>query len=105
MGGIRAAGDLVARMQITRGMRLTQAKQYVAEKIGVTPDDLSDTTVMLDVRKELGLGSIMEAGEVVSVNDPIALEAKFNIAELLGIPVNCVERFRGIVNRRGGVQL
>ena len=36
MGGIRAAGDLVARMQITRGMRLPQAKQYVADKLGVS---------------------------------------------------------------------
>jgi hypothetical protein len=86
-------------------MRLTEAKQYVAGKLGVAPADLSDPVLMLDLRKELGLGSIMEAGEVINVDDPIGLEAKFNIAELLDIPINCVERFRGIVNRRGSVKL
>ena len=64
MGGIRTAGDLVARMQITRGMRLTQAKQYVAQKLGVSVMDLSDPVVMLDVRKERGLGAAIEAGEI-----------------------------------------
>ena len=42
MGGMRAAGDLVARMQMTRRMRLKEAKQYVAGKLGCTPRDLSD---------------------------------------------------------------
>ena len=68
MGGIRAAGDLVARMQITRGMRLPQAKQYVAGRLGVAPGDLSDPVAMLDLRKELGLGSMLESGEVAEVD-------------------------------------
>jgi dimethylamine--corrinoid protein Co-methyltransferase len=105
MGGIRAAGDLVARMEITRGMRLSEAKQYVAGKLGVAPADLSDPALMLDLRKELGLGSIVESGEVIGIDDAIALEAKFNVAELLELPIACVERFRGMVNRRGGVKL
>ena len=42
MGGIRTAGDLVARMQMTRGMRLTEAKEHVAGRLGVSPADLSD---------------------------------------------------------------
>ena len=33
MGGMRAAGDLVARMQIARGMKIDQAKKYVADKL------------------------------------------------------------------------
>ena len=32
---MRTAGDLVARMQMTRGMRLAKAKEYVA-KLGVS---------------------------------------------------------------------
>ncbi len=44
MGGMRTAGDLVARMQMTRGMRLPQAKQYVADKLGCSVLDLSDTS-------------------------------------------------------------
>jgi hypothetical protein len=101
MGGIRTAGDLVARMQITRGMRLPQAKKYVADKLGVSVLDLSDATVMLDVRKERGLGSLTEGGEVIGASDAAGLEAKFQIADLLDIPINSVERFRRITAKRG----
>ena len=93
MGGIRAAGDLVARMQMTRGMRLRQAKDYVAGKLGVTPFDLSDPVVMTDVRNEHGLGRIHS----YAISQPWQanmIEAKFNIARVLDVPVNCVERFR-----------
>jgi hypothetical protein len=100
MGGIRTAGDLVARMQITRGMRLTQAKAYVAEKLGVSQLDLSDPVAMLEVRKERGLGSSTEAGEILTVNDPGGIEAKFHIAELLDIPIASVERFRALTASR-----
>ena len=103
MGGIRTAGDLVARMQFTRGMRLTEAKQYVADKLGVTVLDLSDPVAMLDVRKEKGIGAMYES-EITSTDDPIALEAKFNIATLLDIPINCVELFKEKVSR-GGAKL
>ena len=105
MGGIRTAGDLVARMQITRAMRLTEAKEYVAGKLGVSTLDLSDPTAMFDVRKELGLGGILESGEVTDVHDPIGIEAKFNIAALLDLPVNSVERFRGMASRRRLVEI
>ena len=105
MGGIRTAGDLVARMQITRGMRLTEAKEYVAGRLGVSLLDLSDPTVMLDVRKEHGLGGITESGEVNGVEDPLGIEAKFNIAAVLDVPVNCVERFRTKASRRRPVEL
>jgi len=36
MGGLRGAGDLVAWMQMTRKMKLPEAKRYVAEKLGVS---------------------------------------------------------------------
>jgi len=42
MGGIRTAGDLVARMQLTRKMRINDAKAYVAEKLKVSPSQLTD---------------------------------------------------------------
>jgi dimethylamine--corrinoid protein Co-methyltransferase len=35
MGGIRTTGDLVAWMQMTRRMKLADAKQYVADKLGI----------------------------------------------------------------------
>jgi dimethylamine--corrinoid protein Co-methyltransferase len=93
IGGIRAAGDLVARMQMTRGMRLKEAKQYVADKLGVTPFDLSDPAVMTDIRAEQGFGGIHS----YAISQPRLanqIEAKFNIARVLDVPINCVERFK-----------
>ena len=46
MGGIRTAGDLVARMQMSRGMRLKEAKEYVAGTLGCSVRDLSDSYAM-----------------------------------------------------------
>ena len=94
MGGMRAAGDLVARMQMTRGMRLPAAKRHVADKLGVSPSELSDPVAMHEVRGALGLGRIAYGGAALYPAQPSALSAKFRIAELLGIPVNCVDRFR-----------
>ena len=93
MGGMRTAGDLVARMQMTRGMRLAEAKQYVADKLGVTPFDLSDPTVMTDVRSELGFGRI-HSYAISQPGQPNLIEAKFRIAAALDIEINCVERFK-----------
>ena len=93
MGGMRAAGDLVARMQMTRGMRLPQAKQYVAEKLGCSVLDLSDTVAMHDIRRDLGLGRI-PVQDLTYAEHPGAMEAKFHIADVLGIPINSVQCFR-----------
>lgn len=93
MGGMRAAGDLVARMELARGMRLTQAKAYVAERLGVEPATLSDPIAMADVRAELGLGRVVTF-EATYPDEPNAIEAKFNISDVLGLPINCVERFK-----------
>ena len=93
MGGIRTAGDLVGRMQMTRGMRLVEAKRFVAERLGVSTVDLSDPVVMRDVRRELGLG-LIPVDELVFAGEPGAMEAKFRIAAVLDVPINSVERFR-----------
>ncbi len=58
MGGIRAAGDLVARMQLSKKMRIDEAKKYVADKLHVTPLDLSDPYTMRLLREELDIGTI-----------------------------------------------
>ncbi len=101
MGGIRGAGDLVARMQMTRGMRLKEAKAYVAGKLGVSTRDLADAVVMLDVRREFGLGSLYDS-EITDTNDAWAIQAKFNISELLDIPIACVESFKTLVRGKLG---
>lgn len=88
MGGIKTAGDLVARMQLTK-MRLTEAKAYVAAKLGLSVFDLSDSTIMRTVREELDIGVITAVPGVAK-----GLEAKARIAELLGIRINSVERLK-----------
>jgi len=91
MGGMRAAGDLVARLQMAKGMRLAAAKTYVAERLGMAERDLADCAAMQEVRGELGLGRIYE-GEAPHALDPSPLEAKANISRLLDLPVNSVTR-------------
>ena len=59
MGGIRTAGDLVAWMQMTRRMKIAEAKRYVADKLGIDLIDLVDEDVMYQVRKDLGLGVVI----------------------------------------------
>jgi Dimethylamine methyltransferase (Dimeth_PyL) len=97
MNGLRAAGDLVARLEMTRGMRLADAKKFVADRLGAGVEDLADPLVMHELRGELRLGRVFET-ETTYPGDPSPLEAKRNIAELLALPVNCVVR-------RGGMPL
>ena len=89
MGGMRTAGDLVARMQMTRKMRLPEAKRYVAEKLRVSVADLSDSTVMRRVREDLDIGIITAVAGAAR-----GLEAKARIASLLDIKINSVERLK-----------
>jgi dimethylamine---corrinoid protein Co-methyltransferase len=93
MGGLRSAGDLVARMQMTKRMRLKEAKQYVADKLGCTTVDLSDPVAMEVIRLEKGLGTLPCTSNV-HPGQAGMMEAKFNIARTLDIPINCVERFK-----------
>lgn len=89
---MRTAGDLVARMQFTQKMRISEAKAYVANKLKVSAQDLSDVAVMREVREELGFGVVLGIP-----GDPKGMEAKARIAEVLDIRINCVERLK----RRG----
>ena len=69
MNGLRAAGDLVARLEMAKGMRLKEAKRTVAEALGVGVADLADPLVMHEVRGELRLGRVFEA-ETTFRTDP-----------------------------------
>ncbi len=89
MGGMRTAGDLVARMQMTRGMKIEQAKAYVAEKLKVSVKELTDPVIMTEVRQDLQIGVMSP-----QPGDAKGIETKFRIAELLGIDINCVNQFK-----------
>jgi dimethylamine--corrinoid protein Co-methyltransferase len=89
MSGIRAAGDLVARMEFSKTMRIKQAKEHVAKKLGVSTFDLSDEYIMREIRENLGIGVITSVAGA-----PKGFAAKLNIEKLLGIKINCCEKFR-----------
>jgi dimethylamine--corrinoid protein Co-methyltransferase len=42
MGGIRTSGDLVAWMQLTKKMKLAEAKKYVADQLKIELLDLTN---------------------------------------------------------------
>jgi len=85
MGGIRTAGDLVAWMQLTRRMKIEQAKAYVAQKLNLTTADLTDETTMAKVRSEKGLGSV-----IPDHLEYTGIAAKSKIAKLLDITIHSV---------------
>lgn len=89
MGGIRTAGDLVGRMQMLKGMKLKDAKEYVAGKLGVSVFDLSDSNLMKELREDLDIGTVLDRA-----NASFGIEAKFNIARVLGISINSVDKFK-----------
>ncbi len=89
MGGIRTAGDLVAWMQLTRKMKINEAKQYVAQKLGVGVRDLVDEETMRQLREELGIGVV-----IAVAGSAKGIRAKMKIARLLDIRINSVELFR-----------
>ena len=89
----------MARVQLTRRMRLPEAKAYVAGRLGVGAEDLSDPVTMSEVRRDLGLGTI-PTEDTATVEDALALEAKVNIARVLDVPVRSVERFASLTRGR-----
>jgi dimethylamine--corrinoid protein Co-methyltransferase len=89
MGGIRTAGDLVAWMQLTQRMKITEAKEYVARKLKITVMDLTDEEVMHQVRQDLDIATVPMIADGAS-----GMVAKCRIAELLDIELNSVNRFK-----------
>ena len=89
MGGMRTAGDLVARMEMARGMKIGEAKKYVAGKLGVSTRELADPVVMNELRSDLNIGTVFQLPEMAK-----GIEPKFRIADLLEIKINGVERFK-----------
>ena len=89
MGGIRTAGDLVARLQLNRAMRIDEAKKYVADKLGVSVADIADEVKMREVREDMDLGTLNECPGVAK-----GIDAKFRIAKLMDLKINCVELFK-----------
>jgi dimethylamine--corrinoid protein Co-methyltransferase len=76
-------------MQMTRRMRIAEAKKYIADKLGIDTIDLANEEVMRQIREELDIGIITSvAGSAKGI------AAKWKIAELLDIEINSVNLFR-----------
>jgi dimethylamine--corrinoid protein Co-methyltransferase len=93
MCGIRTAGDLVAWMQLTRRMKINDAKQYVAGKLEIAVEDLCNEDVMQNVRQKLNIGDICAPADGVK-----GMTAKSRIADLLDISINSVNLFKSKLN-------
>jgi hypothetical protein len=89
MGGVRTAGDLVARAMASKSLRVNEAKKYVAGKLGITVFDLCDSQVMREIREELNIGHVL-----ARPGGAVGIEAKIRIAELLDLEINSVNRFK-----------
>ena len=70
-------------------MKINEAKEYVAKKLGVEPLDLTDEEVMRPLREDLGIGTVTSVA-----GSPKGMRAKLKIAELLDIPIRSVELFK-----------
>jgi dimethylamine--corrinoid protein Co-methyltransferase len=93
MGGMRAAGDLVARVQMARGIRIQEAKQYVAGRLRIAVSELADPVIMSEVREDLQIGAVTPLPGCAK-----GIEAKFRIAQVLGIDINCVQCFKNKIS-------
>jgi len=89
MGGIRTAGDLVAWMQMSRKMKIDEAKTYVAGKLNIDVMDLTNEEIMRPLREELGIGTVTSVA-----GGPKGIRAKMKIAELLDINIPSVDLFK-----------
>ena len=81
-------------MQMSKAMKIGEAKKYVADKLGVSIPDLTDPVVMTEVRNDLRLGTLHAGARSAK-----GIEAKHNIAEQLGIDINCVRTFKKNTSR------
>jgi dimethylamine--corrinoid protein Co-methyltransferase len=89
MGGVRTAGDLVARLQLNRGLRIDAAKKQVADQLGLAVRDIADPIVMSEVREDLNIFRVSEGPGTVD-----GMAAKINIARKMDIEINCVNLFK-----------
>jgi len=87
MGGIRTAGDLVARAQMEKRLGIHDAKTYVAKKLGVDVMTLSDEYAMTELRKKLDIGLITGLTGYAK-----GLAAKARIAKKCDFKINSVAR-------------
>jgi len=88
MGGLRTAGDLVARAQLEKKTKIANAKNYVAEKLGTDLETMTDECAMKELREKLDIGGAMS-----SIGYAKGMAAKAKISALCDFRINCLTRF------------
>ena len=83
-------------MQMARGMRIQEAKAYVADKLNISVSELADPVIMSEIRDDLQIGMVTPLPGCAK-----GIEAKFRIAEVLDVDINCVQRFKTRVQFSG----
>ncbi|ALK05080.1 MAG: dimethylamine methyltransferase, partial [Methanosarcina sp. 795] len=73
----------------SKNMRIAEAKEYVAKKLGVDVMDLVDEHIMRELREELDIGVITSVPGAAK-----GIAAKMNIEKLLDIKINSCDVFR-----------
>ena len=74
---------------MNRRMKIDEAKNYVANKLGIDITDLTNEEVMHQIREDLDIGIITAvAGSAKGI------AAKCKISELLDIQINSVNLFK-----------
>jgi len=88
MGGLRTAGDLVARAQLSKKLKIVDAKKYVTQKLGIDLETMTDECAMKELREKLDIG-----GALSSVGQAKGMAAKARIAALCDLEIDCVHSF------------
>ncbi len=88
MGGLRTAGDLVARAQIEKKLKIHDAKSYVAQKLSIDLETMTDECKMKELRERLDIGHALSP-----LGYAKGLAAKIRIAQLCDFKINCVTKF------------
>lgn len=76
-------------MQMTRKMKIHDAKAYVANKLGIEMIELTNEEVVRDIRKDLKIGTVTSIA-----GSPKGIRAKKKIADLLDINIRSVDLFK-----------
>jgi dimethylamine--corrinoid protein Co-methyltransferase len=61
----------------------------VADKLKISVADIADPVIMSEVREDLDLGRVNAVPGAAK-----GIDAKFRIADLLDIEINCVNKFK-----------
>lgn len=73
---------------MTRGMKIAEAKKYVAHKLGISVPEIHDPVLMREIREDCKIGVIQSLPGL-----PKGMEAKHHIAALLDIKINSLDLF------------